>query len=138
MMRIALLGAASSGAVSGALVSRVKSYCGDRQRRKVNDLVTVVQASLQPYVAQGTLVLKRGSDPEAMIAEARKRAWAYGAATRVLGIEATRGGFYAALMAAEPGLVVDVDLVTPAGPVGGGPFEAPILTGVDLAWRYAI
>ncbi len=136
-VRIALLGAARTGAVSGSLIARVQAYCGDRARRKVNDLVNVVQATLKPYVVQATLELKRGSDPDAMLAEARKRAAAYGAATRVIGVEATRGGYFAALMAAEPGLVVDVDLVAPSGPVGGGPFEAPILTGIDLAWRWA-
>lgn len=136
-VRIALLGAAASGAVPGSLIAQVQAYCGDRARRKVNDLVNVVQASLQPYVVQATLVLKRGSDPATMLAAARLRAQAYGAATRVIGVEATRGGYFAALMAAEPGLVVDAELVTPAGPVGGGPFEAPILTGVDLGWRWA-
>jgi len=136
-VRIALLGAARTGAVPGSLIARVQAYCGDRARRKVNDLVNVVQATLKPYVVQATLELKRGSDPDAMVAEARKRAAAYGAATRVIGVEATRGGYFAALMAAEPGLVVDVDLVAPSGPVGGGPFEAPILTGIDLAWRWA-
>ena len=136
-VRIALLGAGSSGAVAGSLIAQVKAYCADRSRRKVNDLVNVVQATLQPYVVQGTLVLRRGADPEAMVAEGRRRAWAYGAAARVISVEATRGGYFAALMAAEPGVVVDVELVTPTGSIGGGPFEAAILTGVDLTWRYA-
>ncbi|MFT4099035.1 MAG: baseplate J/gp47 family protein [Rhodoblastus sp.] len=136
-VRLALLGAGASGAASGSLIARVQAYCANRSRRKVNDLVNVVQASLQPYVVQGTLVIKRGAPPSAVIDAARSRAAAYGAATRTIGVEATRGGYFAALMADQPGLVVDVDLIAPAATVGGGPMEAPILTGVDLAWRYA-
>ncbi len=136
-VRIALLGSAASGVVAGALIARVQAWCADRSRRKVNDLVNVVQATLRPYVVQATLVLKQGAAPDAVIAAARVRAQAYGAATRTIGVEATRGGYFAALMADQPGLVVDVELVTPAGPIGGGPCDAPILTGVDLAWRYA-
>lgn len=136
-VRIALLGAAGQGAVSASLIARVQATLSDRARRKVNDRINVVQATLKPYLVSATLVLKRGSTPDAIVAAARKRAAAYGAATRVIGVEATRGGYFGALMAAEPGLVVDVDLVSPAAAVGGGPCEAPIFTGADIAWRWA-
>lgn len=136
-VRVALLGSAGQGAVPASLISRVQAVLSDRSRRKVNDRINVVQATLLPYVVSATLVLKRGSTPETIVAAAKKRAAAYGAATRVIGIEATRGGFFGALMAAEPGLVVDVELDTPAAAIGGGPCEAPIFTGADINWRWA-
>lgn len=136
-VRVALLGANGQGAVSTALIARVQATLSDRARRKVNDKINVVPATLLRYVVSGTLVLKRGADPAPIVAEARRRAFAYGAATRVIGVEATRGGYFGALMAAEPGLIVDVELDSPAAAIGGGPCEAPILTGVNLAWRYA-
>lgn len=136
-VRVALLGSAGHGAVPAALISRVQATLSDRSRRKVNDRINVVQATLLPYVVSATLVLRRGATPETIVAAARKRAAAYGAATRTIGVEATRGGYFGALMAAEPGLVVDVELDTPAAAIGGGPCEAPILTGADINWRWA-
>lgn len=136
-VRVALLGAGGQGAVAAGLIARVQAALSDRSRRKVNDQINVVQATLRPYVVAGEIVVKRGSAPEDIVAKARARAFAYGASTRLIGVEATTGGYLAALMAAEPGLVVDASLTSPAGPVGGGPCEAPILTGVTVSWRYA-
>lgn len=136
-VRIALLGATQGGVVSSSLIAAVQTALSDRRRRKVNDAIHVVQATLRPYTVDATLIVKPGSDPAPLIAAARTRALAYGAAVRMCGAPATRGGFLSALMSSEPGLVVDVDLRQPAASVGGGPFDAPILTGVALDARAA-
>ena len=136
-VRIALLGSTPSGLVASSLVDRVQAVLADRTRRKVNDRIRVVGASLVPYGVEATLVLKRGALAAPVIAAAQARALAYAGATRLIGVAATRGGFQAALMAAEPGLVSDVELRAPAGTIGGGPCEAPVLTGVVLTARFA-
>lgn len=136
-VRIVVLGNTDTGAPAAGLVARVQAALSDRARRKVNDNINVVSATLRPHIVDATLVLRRGAVPQDMIAAARKRVAAYGAMTRLVGVEATRGGYLAALMADQPGLVVDVDLRAPAGPVGGGPCEAPVLTGAHLDWRHA-
>lgn len=136
-VRIVILGETDTGAPAAGLVARVQAALSDRARRKVNDNINVVAATLRPHIVDGTLVLRRGAVPQDMIAAARERALIYGGMARLVGVEATRGGYLAALMADQPGLVVDVDLRAPEGPVGGGPCEAPILTGVHLDWRHA-
>lgn len=135
-VRIALLGAAASGIVPASVLTSVRTLLADRATRKVNDCINVVQATIRPYVVDATLILKRGVAPAAVVEAAKTRAKAYAAAAKLIGVEATRGGFQAALMNAEPGLVVDVDLRSPAGPVGGGPTEAPVATGFSVDWRY--
>lgn len=135
-VRIALLGASASGAVPASIIKAVQTTLSDRSRRKVNDRINVVQATRLPYEVKATLILRRGASPDTIVEAARQRAKDYAALTRRLGIEATRGGFLASLMNAEPGIVVDVELQEPTAAVGGGPLEAPVLTGIDLAWVY--
>ncbi len=135
-VRIALLGAAASGIVPASVLTSVRALLADRTTRKVNDFVNVVQATIRPYVVDATLILKRGVAPAAVVEAAKTRAKAYAAAAKMIGVEATRGGFQAALMNAEPGLVVDVDLHSPSTAIGGRPLDAPVATGFSVDWRY--
>lgn len=131
-VRVALLGATASGGIASSLVARAQAALSDRTRRKVNDVIRVVAATLAPHGVDATLVLRRGAAPAPAIAAASARVQAYAAQVRVIGVAATRGGYQAALMAG--GDVADVDLRSPAVSIGGGPCEAPVLTGVALSW----
>lgn len=132
-VRIVLLGASQTGGVAPSVISAVQRAFSDRAVRKVNDRVRVVQATLRPYTVEATLYAPRGAPTQPILDAARARAVAYGEAARRIGKQATRGGLLAALMAAEPGLVVDAALRAPAANVGGGLCEAPVLSGVALA-----
>lgn len=137
-VRIGLLGSARSGLVAPSVLAAVQAAISDRSRRKVNDRINVVQASVVGYSVDARLGLKRGTtaataDP--IVAAAKNRVAAYAAAARVQGVRATKGGIEAALMASDPGLVVDVELFSPSAAVGGGPFEAPVLVHLAVDWR---
>ena len=139
-VRIGLLGAARGGLTPPSIIAAVQARLSDRAVRKVNDKINVVQATIAPYTLDARLVLKRGVSAASaadVVAAGKLRASAYAAAVRVQGVRATRGGFEAALMGADPALVADVELFSPAASVGGGPFEAPVMTGLAVDWTAA-
>lgn len=135
-VRVALLGAGANGLLPSSLIDRVQAALSVRDGRKVNDFINVVQATRTNYVVDARLVLKRNSAPATIVDTARIRTKAYAAAARLIGVPATRGGFLAAMMAAAPGLVTDVELFSPVAAIGGGPCEAPLMSGLAIDWRW--
>ena len=148
-VRIALLGANSSGVASDDLLARVQARFAGRGDRKVNDVVNVVSADVVTYAIDATLVLRRGAQPRPDPAPIRDAQYiqvlAYAASRRAIGATVTFAGLASALGGGQSAsYIADVEIHSPfAGvepiasvpPIGGGPFQAPVLTGVTLDYR---
>lgn len=148
-VRIALLGVNGSGVASDDLIGRVAVRFAGRGDRKVNDRVNVVSADIAGYAIDATLVLRRGAQPRPDPAPVRDAQYvqvlAYAASRRAIGAIVTYPGLAAALGGGQSAsYIADVEIHSPfAGvepiasvpPIGGGPFEAPVCTGVTLDYR---
>lgn len=133
-VRIVVLGTSSNGVTAPSLISRIRTQLARRDIRKVNDLINVVPATINLYNVSAVLSLRPGSDPDAVVAAQKARVLAYAAARRMIAAPVTLGGIEAALGHDDAGLVVDVSLTQPASRVGGGPFDVPVLRGINVTW----
>lgn len=135
-VRIVCLGATASGIPGAAVLQRVRARF-PRARRKVNDLINVVPATIAPYAIDARLVLRAGADPAAVVAAQTLRLDAYCLSRRAIAAPVTIGGVIAALGHDDAGYVVDVVMTSPTGRIGGGPFEVPVCTGRRVVWEPA-
>ena len=131
-VRVVLLAAASRGVPSSTLIGSVGDYLSRRDVRKVNDQINVVSASIVPYEVHASLTVRHGADVATVVAAQKARCLAYCTARRMIAAPVTLGGIEAALGHDDAGLVVDVTVDRPMARVGGGPFEAPVLTGIYI------
>lgn len=145
-VRIVVLGASGLGVTTPQVLALVRNRVSPRDLRKVNDNVNVVAAATARYPIDATLVLPHGADGNAVRDAQYIRALAYAASRQKIGAPVTFGGVMAAIGHSDANVIVDVEMRAPwAGaqnlshvpPIGGGPFEAPICTGVHLDWRAA-
>jgi phage-related baseplate assembly protein len=145
-VRIVVLGVNSSGVTADRVLRLVRDRISPRDLRKVNDLVTVVAATIAPYEIDATIVVPHGADGGAVRTAQYVRALAYAESRRKIGAPVTFGGVMAAIGHDDAGVVVDVEMRQPwtgaadlsaVPPIGGGPFQAPVCTGVKLDWRVA-
>ncbi len=145
-VRIVLLGATANGAVPLSLLQRVAGALSPRDIRKVNDQINVVQATIVPYTVALTLVLRPGADATAVRDAQYRAVLAYVTSRRAIAAPVTFGGIMAAAGHDDAGYVTDVEMTAPwsgalnisaLAPIGGGVFEAPICTGVQMLVRAA-
>lgn len=135
-VRIVCLGATASGVPSAAVLQRVRERF-PRDKRKVNDFVTVVAATPAVYTIDATLTLREGADAATVVAAQVLRLDAYCLARRALTESVTLGGVVAALGHDDAGFVVDVALRAPLAKIGGSAFEAPVCVGRRVVWEIA-
>ena len=142
-VRIVLLGSPITGLVPQSVIDRIYAKFA-RDVRKVNDAINVVPSEIRRYDIEATLVMPRGIDGATIAATQSARAMAYAASRRMIGAPVTFGGVMAALGHDSAGLVIDVEMRAPwfgnqnvsdITPIGGGPFEAPLCTGLQIDWR---
>jgi phage-related baseplate assembly protein len=145
-VRIVVLGATANGQTSDALLAAVRAKVSPRSLRKVNDNVVVVAANVVNFTVDATLIVPHGADGAVVQAAKLSALNAYLATRQVIGGGVTYGSVMGALGSDSPNLVVDVQLTAPwnlaanpapPAPIGGGPFDAPICSGVRLLWQAA-
>jgi phage-related baseplate assembly protein len=145
-VRIVVLGASGNGVTPQTLLNAVMARVNQRATRKVNDRITVVAANVVPYTVDATLIVPHGADGATVQAAQLTALTAYLAARQVIGGSVTYASVMGALGSDSPNLVADVIMrapwnllatPTPPAPIGGGPFDAPICTGVRLLWQVA-
>lgn len=145
-VRIVVLGAGRSGVTPPPALTAVRNRVTPRDLRKVNDLVTVVAAEIVPYQIDVILVLPRGADGPTVRAAQYVRALAYAASRQRIGAPVTFGGVMAAVGHDDANVIVDVEMLEPwsgsqnlahVTPIAGGPFQAPVCSGVRIDWRFA-
>ncbi|MGO8738629.1 baseplate J/gp47 family protein [Rhodoblastus sp.] len=129
---IVCLGANSSGVPSSTVLAAVLAACSARGARPVNDQVVVQAANLLPYSVDATLILQSGADPAAVVAAQTAALNAFAASRRMIGGYVTPEMIAAVLAYSTDGLVYDIVVNAPSAQVGGGPFDAPILTGARV------
>jgi phage-related baseplate assembly protein len=135
---IVCLGSNPSGVPGSNVLGAVMARVSPRDVRKVNDNVKVMAITPAPYIIDATLVIRRGADSAAVIAAQRAQVLAYTVSRRVIAAPATLAGVYAALGGGSGGdYIVDVRLTAPLANVGGGPFQAPICTGIRIVAEVA-
>jgi len=105
-----------------------------RAVRPVNDQVFVQAANVIPYSVEATLTLADGADPATVVAQQQAALTAFAAARRAIGSSVSPDNVAAVLGYSAANLVYDVTVAAPAAKIGGGPFDAPILSGVSIAW----
>jgi len=148
-VRIVALGAGGRGVTPPSLLARINQRFNGHDRRsvvKVNDRVTVMAANVPAYPIDATLVLPRGADPAVVLKSQRESAWKYAAYQHRIGGFVTPAGVLDAVGSDNPRLVLDVRMRAPfAGQIdlsnppviGGGPFDAPVCSGVSLDYEVA-
>jgi phage-related baseplate assembly protein len=130
---IVCLGVAANGAPSPASLAAVRAAF-PRQNRKVNDQIVVRAINPAPYSVDATIFLNSGPDAASVVAAQTKALAIFAAARRAIGASVTPGAIESVLGYSAPGLVYDVTVRSPAAPVGGDPFAAPILSGARVVW----
>lgn len=130
---IVCLGANASGQPSPASLAAVVAAF-PRASRKVNDEIVVRSATMVPWSVDATLILADGADPASVVAAQTAALTAFAAARRAIGASVSPGAVAAVLGYNASGLVYDVVVRQPAALIGGGPFDAPILTGQRIVW----
>ncbi len=140
-VRIVCLGSGANGAVPIAALNAARAAVSARADRKVNDLIHVVPAQLTLYQVAATLILAPGADAAAVQAAQFAATAAYTSAVALVGGSLTLGGLLAAIGYNASGLVQGVEITQPfsgaidlanAPQIGGGPFQAPICTSIQL------
>jgi len=132
---IVCLGANTSGVPSAATLSAVLAATSPRNLRPVNDQVVVKAANVAPYSVDATLILADGADPAAVVAAQTASLNAFAQSRRVIGASVSPENIAAVLGYNAADLVYDVVVNTPAATIGGGPFDAPILTGARVVYQ---
>lgn len=145
-VRIVVLGATRTGQPTWQAKWAVLQRVRPRDKRKVNDNVTVWSPETVPYEIDVTLVLPSGADGAAVRDAQYVRALAYAASRQKIGAPVTFGGVMAAVGHDDANVVIDVEMRKPwsgvqnladVPPIGGGPFQAPVCSGVRIDWRIA-
>ncbi len=131
---IVCLGATASGLPAPATLAAVVAAF-PRESRKVNDLIVVRPADMVPWALDATLILADGADPAAVVAAQAAALQTFAAARLAIGGSVSPGAVAAVLGYNASGLVYDVEVRAPAGMIGGGAFDAPILAGSRILWR---
>ncbi len=131
---IVCLGATATGLPAPASLAAVAAAF-PRASRKVNDEIVIRAASMIPWSVDATLILADGADPAAVVAAQTAALATFAAARLAVGASVSPGAVSAVLGYNASGLVYDVEVRSPAGLIGGGPFDAPILTGSRVLWR---
>ena len=132
-VRIVCLGTNVSGLCSPAVLAAVRAAF-PRGSRKVNDFIHVVSADPAPYSVDATIVLAQGADPALVVAAQTSALNSFASARRAIGGYVSLDSVAAVLGHDSAGLVYDVVIRSPLARVGGGPFQAPILTGARVLW----
>jgi phage-related baseplate assembly protein len=130
---IVCLGASANGVPAPASLAAVRAQF-PRPNRKVNDQVVVRPINPALYSVDATIFLNPGPDAASVVAAQTKALNAFAAARRAIGATVTPGNIESVLGYNAPGLVYDVAVRSPAAPVGGDPFAAPILSGARVVW----
>ncbi|MBB4199052.1 phage-related baseplate assembly protein [Rhodoblastus sphagnicola] len=128
------LGSGPSGVASADVLAAVLAACSDRAARPVNDSVSVFAATPLFYTVEANLVLETGADPLAVVAARAAALKTFCADRATIGNRVTPNQIAAVLAYNAAGLVNDVTLARPGAAIGGDPFAAPILAGVNLTW----
>lgn len=132
------LGAGASGVATPDVVAAVQAACSDRAARPVNDQVRAFAAEPLAYTIEANLVLEAGADPVAVVAAQSASVEAFAAARCKIGGAITPNQIVSKLAYDAAGLVYEATLDQPVSVIGGDPFAAPVLTGVNLTWSRRI
>lgn len=129
---IVCLAAATSGVVTGDTIAAVLAATAPRGLRPVNDQVFVKKANPALWTVDATLILSDGADPATVVEAQTTALQTFAAARRKIGASVSPENVAAVLGYNAAGLVYDVVVRAPAALVGGGAFDAPILSGVRV------
>lgn len=149
-VRIVLTGTGGQGIVPASILSRVSQrFTGAATRavRKVNDWpISVAPAAIVPYAVDATLVIPQGADPATVLAAQQAAVMQYAGGRFRIGSFVDASSLSAALVGSNSNAVRAAILRAPfAGPVdlsnppiiGGGPFDAPLMTSLTLNYEVA-
>jgi len=117
------------GTASTDLVATVRAALSGETVRPLTDNLTVLSASVVPYVIEGTLVVDRGSDAEVVRLAALAALQAYADSMHMLDADPSISGFYRALH--RPG-VKGATLTLPAANITMARGQASHCTGITL------
>ena len=122
--------ASDAGGVSGDIVAAVQSYLD--ARKPITDEPTVVSATETVVAVQGTVRVKVGQNT---LANRSKVIAAIAALQASLGIgdDVDLGALYTAIRGALAGVVIDVDITTPAGDTAIGATAVAVLNASNIA-----
>jgi phage-related baseplate assembly protein len=103
--------------------------------RPVNDQVVIRNANIVNYNVDATLILQDGADPNTVVTQQTAALTAFCAARTAIGTYVSPDNIAAVLGYSAANLVYDVTVSSPAAKVGGGPFDAPIISGMRVVWQ---
>lgn len=132
---IVCLGANATGIPTPDTLQRVYDANAPRGVRVVNDQVVAKPANPVNYSVDATLILEDGADPAAVVTAQKALLASFAQKRRTIGATVSPDNIGAVLGYNAAGLVYDVVVRAPAAPIGGGPFDAPILTGARVVWQ---
>lgn len=132
---ISCLGANATGLPSPDTLARVLAATAARNLRPVNDQVVVKACNPATFSVDATLILVDGADPNAVVSAQKSALTAFAATRRSIGASVSPDNIAAVLGYNSSGLVYDVTVREPTAIIGGGPFDAPILTGARVVWQ---
>ncbi len=122
------------GTASAELIETVRAALSGETVRPLTDNLTVLSASVIPYVVEGTLVVDRGSDAEVVRQAAHTAVQAYATAMHMLDADPSISGFYRALH--QPG-VLRALLAAPAANIMMAKGQAAYCTAITLTAEQA-
>lgn len=117
------------GTASAELVATVRAALSGETVRPLTDNLTVLSASVVPYVIEASLIVDRGSDAEVVRLAALAALQAYADSMHMLDADPSISGFYRALH--QPG-VKRATLTTPAANIMMAKGQAAHCTAITL------
>ncbi|WP_298808355.1 baseplate J/gp47 family protein [uncultured Sphingomonas sp.] len=126
---VTVLSAEGDGNASDELLDAVRKIVTDKAVRPLGDLVTVVSATLVPFVVTARLWTFAGPDAALVLASARAKLDGYIADARRLGRDITLSGLYAALTVEG---VQRVELIAPIAPIVCDATQAALCTAITV------
>lgn len=117
------------GTASAELVATVRAALSGETVRPLTDNLTVLSASVVPYVIEASLIVDRGSDAEVVRLAALTALQAYADSMHMLDADPSISGFYRALH--QPG-VKRATLTTPAANIMMAKGQAAHCTAITL------
>lgn len=122
--------ASDAGGVTGDIVAAVQLYLN--ARKPITDVPTVVSATEVAVAVQGTVRVRVGQNTASNRAKVIAAIAALQASLGI-GDDVDLGALYAAIRGALPGIVIDVDITTPAGDTAIGDTAVAVLNASHIA-----
>jgi phage-related baseplate assembly protein len=130
--KMVVLSIEGDGTADADLVDKVRQHCIPDKRRPVGDKLTVISATPVPYAIEAVLHVTSQEAAAALEVAALAAAQAFVNGRIRIGRKLYRASIAAALSVQG---VVDVELISPAGNIDIGPFEAAHCTGISITMQ---